>query len=67
MITLCFSMVVLMTAAMTVFSVVISLGGASAAVREFFRYLPYNFTIALLIQMIIVAPIAARLARKLTR
>ena len=60
-------MVVLMTAAMTVFSVVISWGGASAAVREFLRYLPYNFTIALLIQMIIVAPIAARLERKLTR
>lgn len=62
-----FSMVVLMTIAMTVFSVVITWGGVSAAVGEFFRWLPYNFIIALPIQMIIVAPLAARVARKLAR
>lgn len=60
-----FSMVVLMTIAMTIFSVVITWSGATEAFKEFFRWLPYNFTIALPIQMIIVAPIAARIARKL--
>ena len=60
-----FSMVILMTIAMTVFSVTISWGGAMRAVSEFFRWLPYNFTIALPIQMLIVAPIAARVAKKL--
>ena len=61
-----FSMVVLMTIAMTVFSVVITWVDAGTAVREFFKYLPYNFTIALPIQMIIVAPISAVWARKLS-
>lgn len=37
--------------------------GAQTAIAEFFRYLPYNFTIALPIQMLIVVPVSLRLAR----
>ena len=58
-----FSMVVLMTVAMTVFSVLITWQGAQTEIAEFFKYLPYNFTIALPIQMLIVAPVSLRLAR----
>ena len=58
-----FSMVVLMTAAMTVFSVLVTWENAQTAISGFFRYLPYNFTIALPIQMLIVAPVSLRLAR----
>ena len=58
-----FSMVVLMTVAMTVFSVLVTLEDAQTAVAGFFRYLPYNFTIALPIQMLIVAPVSLKLAR----
>lgn len=61
--TLRFCMVVLMTIAMTIFSVVVSGQLGMAGVAHFFKYLPYNFTIALPIQMIVVAPLAARLAR----
>lgn len=58
-----FSMVVLMTVAMTVFSVLVTWENAQTATAGFFRYLPYNFTIALPIQMLIVAPVSLRLAR----
>lgn len=58
-----FSMVVLMTAAMTVFSVVVSGQRGMAGIVDFFTYLPYNFTIALPIQMLVVAPLPLRLAR----
>ena len=58
-----FSMVVLMTVAMTVFSVLVTWENAQTAVAGFFKYLPYNFTIALPIQMLIVAPVSLRLAR----
>ena len=60
-----FSMVIFMTVAMTVFSCIVSgkLGAEGAA--DFFTYLPYNFTIAMPIQMIIVAPLSLRLARLL--
>lgn len=58
-----FSMVVLMTAAMTVFSVVVSGQRGMAGIVDFFTYLPYNFTIALPIQMLVVAPLSLRLAR----
>ena len=58
-----FSMVVLMTVAMTVFSVLVTWENAQSAISGFFRYLPYNFTIALPIQMLIVAPVSLRLAR----
>lgn len=62
-----FSMVVLMTVAMTVFSVLITWQDAQTAIAEFFKYLPYNFTIALPIQMLIVAPLSLRLARAIAR
>lgn len=56
-----FCMVVFMTIAMTVFGTVVGHG----TLEEFFIYLPYNFVIALPIQMIIVAPLSYRLAHKL--
>ena len=52
-----------MTVAMTVFSVLVTWENAQTAAAGFFRYLPYNFTIALPIQMLIVAPVSLRLAR----
>ena len=58
-----FSMVILMTIFMTIFSVLISGTRGAEGVKSFFVYLPYNFTIALPIQMLIVAPCALRLAR----
>ncbi|MGM9524866.1 MAG: hypothetical protein ACI3U1_01220 [Peptococcaceae bacterium] len=60
-----FSMVVLMTFFMTIFSVLASGQLNWNGVIDFFVYLPYNFTIALPIQMIIVAPFSLRLARKI--
>lgn len=60
-----FSMVVLITICMTVFSVLAGGSGGWTGVAEFFTYLPYNFTIALPIQMLLVAPLSARLAKRL--
>ncbi len=62
-----FSMVVLMTVAMTVFSVVVTWTDAQSAVSDFFKYLPYNFTIALPIQMLIVAPLSFKLAHAIAK
>ena len=61
------STVVLMTAAMTVFSVLVTWENAQSAIAGFFKYLPYNFTIALPIQMLIVAPVSLRLARAIAK
>ena len=47
----------------TVFSVVASGQRGMAGIVDFFTYLPYNFTIALPIQMLVVAPLSLRLAR----
>ncbi len=58
-----FCMVVLMTVAMTIFSVFAGGKLGMAGVIDFFTYLPYNFTIALPIQMLIVAPVSLRIAR----
>ncbi|MGM9631064.1 DUF2798 domain-containing protein [Butyricicoccus sp.] len=62
-----FSMVVTMTVCMTVFGIVA--GGARGA--EIFMgscvYFPYNFTIALPVQMLVVAPFSAWVVRKLCR
>lgn len=58
-----FCMVVLMTVAMTIFSVFASGKLGMVGVIDFFKYLPYNFTIALPIQMLIVAPLSLRIAR----
>ncbi len=65
--TLRFCMVIFMTVAMTVFSVFASGLHGSATVADFFTYLPYNFTIALPIQMIIVAPLSFTLSKKLCK
>lgn len=58
-----FCMVVLMTVAMTVFSVIVSGKFGMEGFADFFTYLPYNFTIAMPIQMLIVAPLSLRFAR----
>ena len=58
-----FSMVVLMTIVMTIFACVVSGKFGMEGVIDFFTYLPYNFTIAMPIQMIIVAPLSLRLAK----
>ena len=58
-----FSMVVLMTVAMTIFSCIVTWESAAGAIASFFKYLPYNFTIALPIQMLIVAPLSLKCAR----
>lgn len=59
-----FCMVVLMTVFMTIFGVLAGGQLGMEGVREFFLYLPYNFTIALPIQMLVVAPVSLRAARK---
>lgn len=58
-----FAMVILMTVAMTVFSVFASGLTGMEGVIDFFKYLPYNFTIALPIQMIIIALLSLRIAK----
>ena len=58
-----FCMVVLMTIAMTIFSCIVSGKLGMNGIVDFFTYLPYNFTIALPIQMIIVAPLSYRLSK----
>lgn len=60
-----FCMVVLMTVVMTIFGVAASGEWGLDGVISFFKYLPYNFTIALPIQMLIVAPLSLKLARKI--
>lgn len=60
-----FCMVVLMTVFMTAFSVIASGELNRQGAADFFTYLPYNFTIALPIQMLLAAPFSFRLARKL--
>lgn len=62
-----FSMVVLMTVFMTIFGIIASGELGMEGVKSFFVYLPYNFTIALPIQMIIVAPVSLKLARAIAR
>lgn len=62
-----FCMVVFMTIAMTLFSVIVSGKQGMNGVMDFFTYLPYNFTIALPIQMLIVAPFSLRAARGMDR
>lgn len=62
-----FSMVILMTVAMTIFSVLVSGKFGPEGVIDFFTYLPYNFTIALPIQMLIVAPLSLKLAQTISK
>ena len=58
-----FCMVVLMT----VFSVIVSGKFGRDGLVDFFTYLPYNFTIALPLQMPIVAPLSLRAAQKIAK
>lgn len=60
-----FCMVILMTVAMTVFSVIVSGKSGTAGIIDFFTYLPYNFTIALPIQMLVIAPLSLKIAKAL--
>lgn len=62
-----FSMVILMTVAMTVFSCVVSGKFGMEGVADFFTYLPYNFIIALPIQMLIVAPLSLKFAKAVAK
>ena len=58
-----FCMVIFMTIVMTVFSVVVSGKIGNGGLADFFTYLPYNFTIALPIQMLIIAPLSLKIAK----
>lgn len=60
-ITVKFMMVVLMTVAMTVYGAIAATGWRLAAVGAFFTLLPYNFIIALPIQMLAIAPLAGKI------
>lgn len=60
-ITVKFMMVVLMTIAMTVYGAIAAVGFKPAAVNAFFTLLPYNFIIAMPIQMLIIAPLAGKI------
>lgn len=60
-ITVKFSMVVLMTVCMTIYGAIAAVGFGGHAIGAFFTMFPYNFTIALPIQMLIVAPIAGKI------
>ena len=58
-----FCMVIFMTIVMTIFSVVVSGKIGNGGLADFFTYLPYNFTIAMPIQMLIVAPLSLKIAK----
>ena len=60
-----FCMVVLMTICMTIFGIAAGGTWGREGIRDFFVYLPYNFTIALPIQMVLVAPMSLNIARKI--
>ena len=56
-----FCMVVLMTIAMTVYGALAAVGFRVEAISAFFVLLPYNFIIALPIQMCLIAPLAGKI------
>jgi len=60
-ITVKFCMVVFMTIAMTIFGAIAAVGFSSHAFIAFFILFPYNFVIALPIQMLAVAPFAGKI------
>lgn len=62
-----FTMVVTMTVFMTVFGIVAGGARGAAIVTGSCVYFPYNFTIALPIQMLLIAPISAWVVRKICR
>lgn len=55
-----FSMVVVMTVAMTVFGALMAAGLSLGALTAACLMFPFNFTIALPVQMLVVAPISGR-------
>ncbi|MGI6230240.1 MAG: hypothetical protein ACOYJL_04915 [Tractidigestivibacter sp.] len=59
-ITIKFVMVVLMTVCMTIFGAIMAFGVGQQTVGAFFTLFPYNFTIALPIQMLVVAPLSGK-------
>ena len=56
-----FCMVVLMTVCMTIYGVIAASGLGLHDFAAFFSMFPYNFTIALPLQMLVVAPIAGKI------
>lgn len=60
-ITVKFLMVVLMIVFMTVFGAIMAFGFTFGAFTGFWRMFPYNFTIALPIQMLIVTPLSGKI------
>ena len=58
-----FCMVIFMTIAMTIFSVIVSGKIGNGGLADFFTYLPYNFTIAMPIQMLVIAPLSLKIAK----
>lgn len=62
-----FSMVVLMTVFMTIFGIVAGGAKGMQILAGTCIYFPYNFTIALPIQMLIVAPLSAWAVAKICR
>ena len=62
-----FCMVILMTLVMTVFSVVVSGKFGRAGLVEFFTNLSYGFTVALPLQMLIVASLSLRVAQMIAK
>ena len=60
-ITVKFMMVVLMTIAMTIYGAIAAVGFRVHALNAFFTLLPYNFIIALPIQMLVIAPLAGKI------
>lgn len=59
-ITVKFLMVVLMTICMTIYGAIAAVGLGTQTAVAFFTLFPYNFTIALPIQMLIVAPLSGQ-------
>ena len=59
-----FAMVVLMTVAMTVFGALMAVGAGMQAVVAFFSMFPANFTIALPLQMLVIAPLSGKIVHR---
>ena len=64
-ITVKFLMVVFMTIAMTIYGAIAAVGFHVQAINAFFVLLPYNFIIALPIQMLGIAPLAGKIVHKI--
>ena len=58
-----FCMVIFMTIVMTLYGIFAAVGFGWQDIAAFFTLFPYNFTIALPIQMLLVAPFSAKIVR----